>query len=287
MQGKRIHDIALAHRVDNQLAHIDEQHTVRAPIYIPTRHRAGKTKTTQLLDNCGLPYQLVIEPHDYDSYAAHHTADQLLTLPADNFGLANVRNWILDQARGSGWLYCWEIDDDISGFVYRINGERIHTTPRPLMSIVEEYTFAHDNVAGSCIPNQAYLFGYDQKPSLVYNGMIYQVQLLRTDTEVLWRFGLPDDPDRSLQILTAGWTTIVPRRFGQMSPPPMSQAGGMTTTDYAKDGRMTQFERLVDHWPGAYSISYMLNGTPKLTARKPFDQFHTLPNPTRQPRWHI
>lgn len=287
MLGKRIQDLALFQRVENQLVNIQEQQTVRAPIYIPTRHRAGKTKTTKLLDNCGLPYQLVIEPHDFDSYQEHHTPEQLLTLPKDNFGLANVRNWILDHAKQGGWLYAWQIDDDITGFVYRLKGQRLHTTPLPLMSIVEEYTFVHDNVAGSCIPNQAYLFGHDNKAPLIYNGMIYQVQLLRTDTGVFWRPGLPNDPDRSLQILTAGWTTIVPRRFGQMSPAPMSQPGGMTTTDYAKDGRIMQFEKLVDTWPDAYAISFMLNGTPKLTARKPFAQFQTLPNPIREPRWTI
>lgn len=287
MIGKRIHDIALNYRVENQLVNIADQTEIRAPIYIPTRHRPGKTKTTKLLDNCGLTYRLVVEPHDYDSYAAHHTEDQLLALPTDNFGLANVRNWILEQARADGWLYAWQLDDDITGFVYRVKGQRLHTTPRPLISIVEQFTFAHDNVGGSSIPNQAFLFGYDNKPPLVYNGMIYQVQLLRTDTDILFRHDLPDDVDRSLQLLTAGWSTIIPRRFGQTSPPPMQHSGGLTTTDYAKDGRMAKFERLIDTWPGAYEIGYMQNGTPKLIARKPFDQFQTLPNPIRQPRWQI
>ena len=287
MIGERIIDIALYHRVEKQLRNIEDQTEVRAPIYIPSRHRAGKTKMTQLLDKDSLPYKLVIEPHDYDSYRQHHPADQLLTLPHDNYGLANVRNWILDHAKENGWLYAWETDDDITSFVYRINGQRLHTTPRPLMSIVEQYTFGFDNVAGSCIPSEAYIFGYDDKPPLVYNGMIYQVQLLRTDTGIRWRPNLPDDPDRTLQLLTAGWTTIVPRRFGQSSPSPMSQSGGLTDTGYAKDGRMAEFERLLDAWPGAYDIGYMKDGTPKLKARNPYRKFLTGPSPIRQPRWKI
>lgn len=59
--GNRIQDILLYKEIEDRLKVIEEQHEVLAPIYIPTRHRAGITRTDKQLEELGLPYYLVVE----------------------------------------------------------------------------------------------------------------------------------------------------------------------------------------------------------------------------------
>ena len=287
MIGERIVDLALYREVENKLDALDEQTELLAPVYVLSRHRAGKTSTTKLLDDSGVDYQVVVEPHDFESYAAHFPAEKLLTLPKDNQGIAYVRNFILAHALENGFLYAWQLDDDVSYFVYRKKGERIYTNPRPLMSILEQVVFRHDNVAGASIPSQAFIFGYDNKPPLNYNAMLYQVKLLRTDTGIWFEDGIPDDVHRSLQLLEKNWSTIVAVRFGQDSPQPTKQTGGLTETEYREGGRMKKFETLVDTWPDRYRIGFMKDGTPKLIARRPFAKYKQLPKPIHVPRYKV
>lgn len=275
--GKRTQDLLLYAEIDQRLANIDDQTEIIVPVYIFSRHRSETATTPKLLTEANIPYQIVVEPHDYDNYASVYPEENLLRLPLDNQGICYVRNFIVKHAQDLGHVYCWMLDDDITRFEYRQNGKRFKSSPRPLMSITETITMQYPNVAASCISNSGYLFGHDNGPPLVYNSMVYQCQLLRTDTDIWWRDGLPNDPDRSLQLLSAGWVTFVSKRYGQSSPSPMTKPGGLTDTEYANNGRLQRFQRLVEQWPNSYTIGFMKDGTPRLVGRGVYKQFTQLP----------
>lgn len=280
-------DLEVYAYVDQALQNISKNNSVNAPIYIPTRHRAGRTTTNKLLDQDNLPYILAVEPHDYKDYAKYHSANNLLKLPTDDIGISDSRNYCVDHAKENGAQYAWQIDDDIRTLTYRVKGERSTTTLKPLLSIVENVTSRFTNVGAASIPSNAFIFSFDAKPPIDYNQMVYGIQLLRTDTGIRWRKGMPNDPDRTLQLLTTGWSTIVARRFGQTSPPPMKQKGGLTDTEYADGGRLQRFERLVRTWPGAYKIGYMKDGTPRLISRNPYGKFTQPPTTTNRRRYNL
>jgi len=275
--GKRTYDKLLFAEIDERLANIGQQTEVSAPVYIISRHRSESTTTPNLLDGDSIPYKIVVEPHDHADYAKRFPSTNLLVIDQDNQGVSYARNFVIRHAQNEGSLFAWELDDDITSFEYRRDGKRHKTTPRPLMAITESITTRHSNVAVSCISSAGYLFGHDNGPPIVYNSMVYQCQLVRTDTNVWWRDGLPNDPDRSLQLLSQGWVTFVSKRFGQTSPSPMKKPGGLTDTEYADGGRLRRFENLLREWPNSYKIGYMKDGTPRLVGRNVYAPFTQLP----------
>lgn len=285
--GKRTQDLLLYAEVDQRLANIEDQTEVIAPVYIVSRHRSQVATTPKLLTEANIPYRIVVEPHDYDDYAKAYPTENLLQLPLDNQGLAYARNFPIDHARENGWLYCWQFDDDIRSFEYRKNKKRHKTNPRPLMSITEQITFRHSNVGASSISNAGYLFGHDDKPPIVFNSMVYQAQLLRTDTGIRFRHGTQDDADFSLQTMTEGWVTFVSKRYGQTSASTGTIKGGLTETIYQDDGRLKTFQQLLRDWPGSYKIGYRNDGRPHLVGRNYYSRFHQLPRAINPPRWTL
>ena len=212
-QGHRSVDKLLYASIDLALTNIETQTEVRAPIYILSKNRAETISTHKLLDQDNLPYRIVVEPQDLKAYADRFTPDQLLPLDKNDQGVVYVRNYIKDNAHSMGDLYCWMLDDDMLGYEYRVNGKRHTTTPRPLMSIVEQSCFQFGNIGGANLSSAAYLFGHDGGPPVVYNSQIYGVQLLRTDTRARFRPYVAEDTDYSLQLLHDNWVTLVFKRF--------------------------------------------------------------------------
>lgn len=282
--GKRTHDLLLYAEIDQRLANIEEQTEVAAPVYIVSRHRSTEATTPRLLDEAHIPYQIVVEPHDQPSYANIYPPEKLVTLPLDNQGLAYTRNHVIEHAYINGYLYAWMFDDDLKGFEYRHNGKRYKTGARPLMSITEQITFRHNNVGVSSISNAGYLFGHDGGPPLVYNSMVYQSQLIRTDTGIHFRHGTQDDADFSLQMLHAGWVTLVSKRYGQTSAPTGVLKGGLLDTEYQHDGRTKLFEQLLKDFPGSYKIGYRPDGRPHLRSTGYYRRFTQLPRPLTEPQ---
>ena len=78
---------------------------------IPTKGRAGKTKTDKLLCKADLHYCFVVEPQDSHLYAT--LGHQIMVLPENDAGITYSRNWILKQMRKMKYERFWMLDDDI------------------------------------------------------------------------------------------------------------------------------------------------------------------------------
>jgi len=286
-QGHRSVDKLLYASIDLALTNIETQTEVRAPIYILSKNRAETISTHKLLDQDNLPYRIVVEPQDLKAYADRFTPDQLLPLDKNDQGVVYVRNYIKDNAYSMGDLYCWMLDDDMLGYEYRVNGKRHTTTPRPLMSIVEQSCFQFGNIGGANLSSAAYLFGHDGKPPVVYNSQIYGVQLLRTDTTARFRPNVAEDTDYSLQLLHDDWVTLVFKRFGFTTVTSGTNKGGLTDGEYTEDGRLERFRQLQRYWPGAFKIGRLKDGRPHLVGRNYYSRFRQVPRPINSPRWKL
>lgn len=57
------------------------------PIYIPSKGRASLCTTPKTLDALGLPYKLVVEPQDYESYLEFFSTEQVVPMPENDMGI--------------------------------------------------------------------------------------------------------------------------------------------------------------------------------------------------------
>jgi hypothetical protein len=83
-------------------------------IFIPSYNRAGKLKTTALLDACGIThYKVIVRPSQYDDYAQYFKPQNLLKLDAEE-GLSYAREFTRKRVKRGDW--CLHMDDNVHGF---------------------------------------------------------------------------------------------------------------------------------------------------------------------------
>ena len=56
------------------------------PVYIPSKGRFESRLTVKALERMAVPYHIVVEPQEYDQYAAVINPDNILILPFSNLG---------------------------------------------------------------------------------------------------------------------------------------------------------------------------------------------------------
>jgi hypothetical protein len=84
------------------------------PIFIPSYNRAGNTRTTELLDACGVTnYKVVVRPSQYKVYTQHLKKENLLVLDAEE-GLSYAREFVRKLVKRGTW--CLQMDDNVQGF---------------------------------------------------------------------------------------------------------------------------------------------------------------------------
>ena len=88
---------------------------VNYPIYIPSKGRAEKCITADMLLNDDIDFKIVIEEQDYDSYEKKYGKNKLLILPFSDLGLGAypARNWIKNYAYSKKQKFHWQLDDDL------------------------------------------------------------------------------------------------------------------------------------------------------------------------------
>lgn len=242
---------------------LDDQHY---PVFVPSRHRADIATTPDLLAASGVPYHLVVEPHDADAYVERYGAERVLVMDKNDQGIAYARNWLMDRARAAGMEYVWQLDDDMRRFGVRRNGKRVMIPARAALAYMELLVDSFDNIGGANVMNGAYAFSYDNKPALSTNGMVYCVQLLRTNVAPRFRGHLMDDTDYSMQLLTQGYCTLVSRRVVHEQPSTSVQAGGCTDTTHTH--RRERAEAMMRAWPGCFRTKESKEGV-RLTVANP------------------
>ena len=87
---------------------------------------AKTTKTTsndnleergvKALESINVPYRIVVEPLEYELYAAVIDPSKILILPEDNMKLIGSRNWIKEHSIKEGHARHWQLDDNIEQF---------------------------------------------------------------------------------------------------------------------------------------------------------------------------
>ncbi len=221
----------------------------RYPIFIPTKERSDVDLTASYLRQDGVPFTLVIEPQEFDIYAAHYGKECLLVLPENDRGLIYVRNWIKDYATALGVDRHWQIDDNIAGFRRWYKGARIRCHSAIALRVCEDFSDRYTNVAISGLNYSMFAVASGQPP-FVLNAHVYSCTLILNEIPHRFRPPANEDVDMCLQVLSDGWCTVQINAFLCEKKPTMTIPGGQTDIAYRGDGRLDMARALERAWPG-------------------------------------
>lgn len=251
------------------------------PIYVISKGRWESRLTVKSLDECGLPYRVVIEPQEYDAYAAVIPSERLLVLPFSNLGLGSIpaRNWVWEHSISEGHERHWILDDNINHFFRLYRGRRTYVKSGATFAAAEDFVDRYENVA---LAGMQYKMFAPEKGSekwlpFVLNTRVYSCILIRNDiadpdgAPYRWRGRYNEDTDLSLRVLKDGWCTVLFYAFLAGKMPTMQMKGGNTDELYAaEDGRYQMALSLVKQHPDVTKIARKWGRWQHLVDYRPF-----------------
>lgn len=243
----------------------------RFPIYIPSKGRAEYCITMRALDEMGVPYSVVVEPQEFAAYKSADIKGRILELDmsykgryelCDRHGLSRstgsgpARNFIWDYAAAEGAPWHWIMDDNIKRF-YRFNRNlKVPAASPSIWRAMEDFTLRYKNVAMAG-PNY-FMFASRKSKALPFtlNTRIYSCNLIRNDLPFRWRGRYNEDTILSLDMLKAGWCTILFNAFLQEKMQTQTLKGGNTDELYKKHGTLDKSQMLVDLHPDVCKVAW-------------------------------
>ncbi len=257
------------------------------PVYVISKGRwqPQLRLTGKALERLGVPYRMIIEPQEFDFYAAVMDAAKILILPFSNLGQGSIpaRNWVWDHAIASGSDWHWILDDNIKGFYRLHRNRRIQVSDGTIFRCVEEFCERFTNIAQAALGYLSFNppCNYRSRP-FILNTRCYSCILLRNDTGYRWRGRYNEDTDLSLRMLKDEWCTILFRAFLADKMATMSMEGGNTDELYRQDGQIDDrlatarslqrqhpdIVRIHRHW-GRWQHLVHYNGFKQQLRRKP------------------
>jgi hypothetical protein len=236
------------------------------PVYIISKGRWESRLTSKMLEADGVPYRIVIEPQEYEQYAAVTDPAKILTLPFSNLGQGSIpaRNWVWEHSIGEGHTRHWILDDNIRGMVRWTGKKRENTRADEAIADMERFVGRYSNVA---LAGPAYRFACGQIPNpLAANGKpfeantrIYSFIMIDNALPFRWRGRYNEDTDLSLRVLKAGFCTVLFLAYLSNKQATLTMKGGNTDVlyrqDNAFDGRYEMAKSLLMQHPDVTKIT--------------------------------
>lgn len=279
----------------------------RFPIYIPSYSRHDVGTTTKVLQDYGVPHYIVVEPQqradyeqtrqplatlidlDMDYKARYETLGELVGEDdaVMSTGSGPARNFAWDHAKANGHPFYWCIDDNIFGFLRLHRNEKIPFADATPFEAMERFVLRYENIAMA--GPQYYFFSPARTaaPPFHLNARIFSCNLIRTDLPQRWRGRYNEDLILSLDMLKAGWCTVLFRAFLQGKPATQSVKGGNTEAFYAQHGTLRKSQMAALAHPdrvvvreryGRWHHMANFDGFPQQLVRKPNYQDPDPPN---------
>ena len=208
------------------------------PVYIISKGRWKVRKTSKEFERIKVPYHIVVEPQEYDNYAAVIDPKKIYTLPFSNLGQGSIpaRNWVWEHSVSIGAKRHWILDDNIRCFLRLNNNQQYYVSSGTIFKAAEDFTDRYENIAISGF-NYAFLApqANPQLPVFYLNTRIYSCILIKNDIPYKWRGRYNEDTDLSLRALKDGWCTILFNAFLAHKENTMTMEGGNTDQLYKQD----------------------------------------------------
>jgi hypothetical protein len=227
----------------------------RYPVYILSKGRWESRLTSKALERMNVPYHIVVEPQEYDNYAAVIDPKKIIVTPFSNLGqgAVPVRNFIWDLADKAGAKRHWQLDDNIQWFARLHKNRKVVVTSGACFRVVEDLADRYENVAQAGMQYEMFTPAGEHYYPVVLNTRIYSCVLNPNWLDYRYRGRYNDDTDLSLRILKDGWCTILVQAFICKKMTTMTMKGGMGKL-YEGDGRLKMVQSLVEQHPDVATI---------------------------------
>lgn len=223
---------------------------------IPSKSRAGKTKTDKLLRELSMHYCYVVEPQDQQAYAA--LGHNIMVLPENNQGITYARDFILRQMRRLDYPWFWMLDDDIISFAESEFGKTKKADARVLDKAFKQFIFYPEKSLYSLEMQQ---FAWMQN-DIIINKMAMQCVLfnMRVCQDINYDLELKirEDYDLSLKAIFHAKGTLKTCKYCYSIAPMKSQEGGMEKY-YNTETEDREAHKLMGKWPGLFQKQYKRN----------------------------
>lgn len=228
------------------------------PIYIISKGRWERRQTSKALEIMKVPYHIVVEPQEYELYAANIDKSKILVLPFSNLGQGSIpaRNWVWEHAISIGAERHWILDDNIDSF-YRLNQNmKLIVTTGAIFRCAEDFVDRYENIAIAGFQYNSFVFKDAIVPPYRLNTRIYSCILLKNDINYRWRGRYNEDTDLSIRVLKDGWVTMLFNAFLANKETTMRAKGGNTDELYQGDGRKIMAESLAEQHPDVATVTW-------------------------------
>lgn len=232
------------------------------PIYIISKGRWESRLTSKALEKINVPYCIVIEPQEYDDYAAVIDPKKILVLPFSNLGQGSIpaRNWVWEHSLSIGVERHWILDDNIAYFLRFHSNRRYEVTSGVTFRAIEDFVDRYTNIALAGMQYKTFaLVRVKHTRPFVTNTRIYSCILIKNDLPYRWRGRYNEDTDLSLRALKDGWCTALFYAFLADKNPTMTMKGGNTDELYklnnGEDGRLLMAQSLQKQHPDVTKIT--------------------------------
>lgn len=234
------------------------------PIYVISKGRWAMCKTVKMLNRMRTPFNLVVEPQEYDEYAITVGNGNLLKLPFSNLGQGSIpaRNWVWEHSIKQGDQRHWILDDNIKGICRLHENRKVQVSNSAIFKAAEDFIDRYENVALAGFNYSTFVARNpleNVKKPFVVNTRIYSCLLIRNDLKHRWRGRYNEDTDLSLEVLKDGWCTVLFNIFMIHKTQTMTMKGGNTDELYKKDehfdGRLEMAKSLQRQHPDVVKIT--------------------------------
>lgn len=242
-------------------------HQNRYPIYIPTKGRYESRLTIKLFDRLGIDYTAVVEPQEFDNYAAVIDEKKILLTPHQDKGLTETRNFIWDYAQASGAKKFWTFDDNIQGLFRHNNNLNVPVSDGTILRCIEDFSDRYTNIGVTGMNYFMFASRKSKLPPFTLNTRVYSNMLLNCDEKnpdgSPFRNNLyyNDDTDLNIRMLRMGKCTVQFNAFLIDKATTMTVKGGNTEKYLAvgEDTRKKATQILIDAHPDVARMTWKFN----------------------------
>lgn len=232
------------------------------PIYIISKGRWESRLTSKALESMSVPYRIVVEPQEYDNYAAVIDSKKILVLPFSNLGQGSIpaRNWVWEHSVSEGHERHWILDDNLMYFLRFQQNRRYKMTSGATFKAAEDFVSRYTNIALAGMQYAMFaLVKEKHETPFILNTRIYSCILIKNDIPYRWRGRYNEDTDLSLRALKDGWCTVLFTAFLAEKQATMRMKGGNTDELYKDDGRLKMAMSLREQHPDVTTVRWKWN----------------------------
>jgi hypothetical protein len=228
------------------------------PVYVISKGRWQSRLTVKALERMHVPYRIVIEPQEYEQYAAVIDPAKILKLPFSNPGLGSIpaRNWVWEHALAAGVARHWILDDNIRHFCRLNRNTRIRVRNGATFRAAEAFVDRYENVALAGFQYKMFAPDRTKWRPFIQNTRIYSCILIKNDIPYRWRGHYNEDTDLSIRALKDGWCTVLFFAFLADKMATMTMKGGNTNELYTGDGRLRMAQSLREQHPDVARVAW-------------------------------